>query len=106
MTDIFFSIALMAVITALIRFLPFIIFQNDKTTPEIIKNLGKVLPYAIISMLVIFCLKSVDFKGPSHGLPELFSILVIVLIHFWKKNTILSILTGTICYVVIVNYIV
>ena len=105
MTDTILSITVMAVVTALLRFLPFMIFRSDKKTPDFISYLGKVLPYAIMGMLVVFCLKSVDFRGGVHGLPEMVSILVIVLVHWWKKNTILSILTGTICYVAIVNFI-
>lgn len=105
MTDTILSITVMAVVTALLRFLPFMIFRSDKKTPDFISYLGKVLPYAIMGMLVVFCLKSVDFRGGVHGLPEIVSILVIVLVHWWKKNTILSILTGTICYVAIVNFI-
>lgn len=105
MSNVILSIIVMAVITALLRFLPFIIFRGDKKTPDFIAYLGKVLPYSIMGMLVVFCLKSVDFKGGVHGIPEIVSILVIVLVHWWKKNTILSILAGTICYVVIVNFI-
>ena len=105
MSNVIFSIIVMAVITALLRFLPFIIFRGDKKTPDFIAYLGKVLPYSIMGMLVVFCLKSVDFKSGVHGIPEIVSILVIVLAHWWKKNTILSILAGTICYVVIVNFI-
>jgi len=105
MTSTILSIVVMAVVTALLRFLPFIIFRGDKKTPEFISYLGKVLPYAIMGMLVVFCLKSVDFTGGVHGLPEIVSILVIVIAHWWKKNTILSILAGTICYVVIVNFV-
>jgi branched-subunit amino acid transport protein AzlD len=105
MTDTILSITVMAVVTALLRFLPFMIFRGDKKTPDFISYLGKVLPYAIMGMLVVFCLKSVDFRGGVHGLPEIVSILVIVLAHWWKKNTILSILVGTICYVAIVNFI-
>jgi len=105
MTRTILSIAVMAVVTALLRFLPFIIFRGNKKTPEFISYLGKVLPYAIMGMLVVFCLKSVDFTGGVHGFPEIVSILVIVLAHWWKKNTILSILAGTVCYVVIVNFV-
>ena len=105
MSNVILSIIVMAVITALLRFLPFIIFRGDKKTPDFIAYLGKVLPYSIMGMLVVFCLKSVDFKSGVHGIPEIVSILVIVLAHWWKKNTILSILAGTICYVVIINFI-
>ena len=105
MTNSILSIIIMALVTALLRFLPFIIFRGDKKTPDFISYLGKVLPYSIMGMLVVFCLKSVDFKGGVHGLPEIVSILLIVLVHWWKKNTILSILIGTLSYVLIVNFI-
>ena len=98
-------IAVMALVTAALRFLPFLIFRGNRKTPEFITYLGKVLPYAIMGMLVVFCLKSVNFLSGSHGIPELVSILVIVLIHWWKRSTILSILSGTLCYVLIVNFI-
>ncbi len=105
MADKIILIVVMAVVTVLLRFLPFLIFRGNKKTPEFISYLGKVLPFSIMGMLVVFCLKSVDFKGGTHGLPEIISILVIVLVHWWRKNTILSILLGTVCYVVIVNFI-
>lgn len=105
------EIIIMAVVTALLRFLPFLIFRSDKKTPDFIMYLGKALPFAIMGMLVVYCLKSVDFLGKtesssfitSYGIPEIISILLIVLVHRWKKNSILSILSGTVCYVLIVN---
>ncbi|MCR4940234.1 MAG: AzlD domain-containing protein [Treponemataceae bacterium] len=113
------SILVIALVTALCRFLPFMIFRSDKKTPDFISYLGKALPFAIMGMLVVFCLKSVDFMGGgqgsvsagegvasflnSHGLPEIISILVIGLVHFLKRNSILSILAGTVTYVLIVN---
>ncbi|MCR4579027.1 MAG: AzlD domain-containing protein [Treponema sp.] len=105
MTSTILSIAVMSLVTALLRFLPFLIFHGDIKTPDFIIYLGKVLPYAIMGMLLVFCLKSVDFKGGLHGIPELISILLIVIIHCWKRNTMLSILLGTLSYVLIVNFI-
>ena len=94
-------IAVMAVVTALIRFLPFILFS--KNTPKPVLYLGNVLPYAIIAMLVVYCLKDVDvFKG-SHGIPELISVVLVAVLHKWKKNTLLSILSGTICYMLLIQ---
>ena len=106
MTNQIIKIIIMSAVTILLRFLPFLIFRGDKKTPEFVSYLGQVLPYAIMGMLVVFCLKNVDFVGGVHGLPEIISIAVIGIIHFWKKNTILSILSGTVCYVVIVNFII
>ena len=96
-------IATMAVVSALIRFLPFILFS--KNTPKPVLYLGKVLPYAIIAMLVVYCLKDVSiFKG-SRGIPELISIALVAALHKWKKNTLLSILAGTICYMLLIQFV-
>ncbi|MDD3221262.1 MAG: branched-chain amino acid transporter AzlD [Clostridia bacterium] len=91
--------------TMLTRFLPFILFPENKETPEFIRYLGTVLPYAVIGLLVIYCLKDVNVFGSSHGLPELIAIVFIVFIHRWKKNVLLSIAGGTLLYMVLVQYI-
>ena len=84
------------------RFLPFIIFPEGKEPPAVITYLGKVLPYAVIGLLVVFCLK--DVPGSTHiGLPELIAILFIVALHKWKKSTLLSIGGGTVLYMVLVQ---
>lgn len=94
-------IAVMAVGTMLLRFLPFILFS--KNTPKFILYLGEVLPYAVIAMLVVYCLKGVHFLKGDHGLPEIISILIVILLHKWRHNTLLSILGGTICYMLLVQ---
>ena len=96
-------VAIMALVTAGIRFAPFVLFR--KRTPQAIVFLGKVLPYAVISMLVVYCLKGVHVLTGNHGLPELIAILVVVVLHKWKHNTLLSILLGTICYMILVQVI-
>ena len=88
-------------VTVVIRFLPFAIFR--KHTPDAILYLGNVLPYAIMGMLVVYCLKNVSFISGSHGIPELLSITVVVLLHKWKHNTLLSILTGTVIYMLLIQ---
>jgi len=106
MSNVTFSIitiAIIALITMLTRFLPFIIFSKSATTPGWLTYLGKVLPYAIMAMLIVFCLRSVDFLGGSHGIPEAISILAVVLLHLWKKNVLLSIIAGTVLYMVLVQ---
>lgn len=92
-------VAVMAVGTILLRFLPFIIFRKE--TPPYITYLGKVLPPAIIGMLVIYCLKDVSLLKAPFALPELVSAVLVVLIQVWKRNSILSILSGTVIYMLI-----
>ena len=94
-------IAVMAIVTAMIRLLPFILFS--KNTPKPILYLGEVLPYSIIAMLLVYCLKETDFAGASHGIPEIVSVLLVAVLHKWKHNTLLSILSGTICYMVLIQ---
>lgn len=97
-------ITLIAVaVTALLRFLPFIVFGQGRRTPELIVYLGKVLPYAIMGMLVVFCLRNVPVKEAPHGLPEWIACGVIIGMQFLKKNTILSILTGTVVYMIMIQ---
>ncbi len=100
-TYAFAMIMIIAGITALLRFLPFLIFR--KGTPEPVRYLGRVLPYAIMGMLVVYCLKNISFTATGHGLPELLAVLLVVLLHKWKHNTLLSILMGTIFYMVLVQ---
>ena len=94
-------IAVMAIGTMLLRLLPFLLFS--KNTPKPILYLGNVLPYSIVAMLVVYCLKEVDFTGTSHGLPEIIAVLLVAVLHKWKHNTLLSILSGTICYMLLVQ---
>lgn len=94
-------IAVMAIVTMLLRFLPFIIFT--KNTPEYISYLGRVLPAALIGMLVIYCLKDVSIVTAPHGLPELIAALAIVALQVWKRNSLLSILAGTVVYMLLVQ---
>lgn len=91
--------------TMLTRFLPFIVFSENRPTPRYIQYLGKALPAAIFGMLVVYCLKDVEFLSGSHGIPELISIAVTVLLHWWKRQMLLSIAAGTICYMALVQLI-
>ena len=84
------------------RFLPFLIFPEGKNPPDVVRYLGTVLPYAVISLLVIYCLKGVPESG-IHGIPEAISIVFIVFLHKWKRNTLLSIAGGTILYMTLVQ---
>ena len=91
--------------TMLTRFLPFLAFPAGKPTPKYIQYLGKVLPSAVFGMLVIYCLKNVNILSGSHGLPEFLSILLVIALHLWKRQMLLSIAGGTICYMLLVQLI-
>ena len=91
--------------TMLTRFLPFLVFPSGKPTPKYIQYLGKVLPAAVFGLLVVYCLKGVNILAGSHGLPELISILVVIGLHLWKRQMLISIAGGTICYMLLVQLI-
>ena len=94
-------VAVMSVVTILLRFLPFIVFR--KRTPPYITYLGEVLPPAMIGMLVIYCLKDVAPAAYPHGLPELIAAVIVVALQAWKRNSLLSILAGTAAYMAMVQ---
>lgn len=98
-------IVVAALVTAATRFLPFLVFGRGKETPDIIVYLGKVLPYAIMGMLVVYCLKDVNFLAFPHGIPELLGCAAVAVLHIWKRNTLLSIGVGTVFYMVLVQFI-
>jgi branched-subunit amino acid transport protein AzlD len=89
--------------TMLTRFLPFILFPAGKPTPKYIQYLGKVLPAAVFGMLVIYCLKDVSILTGSHAIPELISIFVVIGLHLWKRQMLVSIAGGTLCYMLLVQ---
>ena len=86
--------------TMLTRFLPFLIFKEDRKTPGFVQYIGKYLPSAVFGMLVVYCLKNVDVLEGNHGLPELIAILVTGAMHVWKRQMLLSIAGGTVCYMI------
>lgn len=98
---IIITIAIMAAVTALIRFFPFLLFT--KKVPKPVEYLGKVLPFALMGMLVVYCLKSVSFIKYPYGIPEAIAIATVALLHKWKHNTFLSIISGTVLYMVLVQ---
>lgn len=104
MTNTQTIITILAVIlgTMITRFLPFFIFPEDKMPPKYIIYLGAVLPYAVIGLLVVYCLKDAIFTS-YHGLPELIAIVLIIILHKWKRNTLLSIGVSTIFYMTLVQ---
>lgn len=101
-TQSIITIIIVVIGTMMTRFLPFMIFPESKTPPKIVTYLGKVLPYAVIGLLVIYCLKDAVFSK-YHTLPEMIAILSVIIIHTWKKNTLLSIGAGTIIYMILVQ---
>ena len=102
-THAILTILVATLVTAATRFLPFLIFGNGKKTPDIIVYLGKVLPYAIMGMLVIYCLKNVSFLQAPFGIPELLGCAAVAILHIWKRNTLLSIGAGTVLYMLLVQ---
>ena len=94
-------VAVMSVFTVLLRFLPFLVFR--KKVPSYVVYLGKVLPPAIIGMLVIYCLRNMSFVTAPYGIPEIAAAAVVVLLQAWKRNSLLSILSGTAVYMVLVQ---
>ena len=94
-----------ALVTAATRFLPFLIFGSSKQTPAFITGLGQVLPGAIIAMLVVYCLKDISFLAYPYGIPELIGCVIVAALHVWKRNSLLSIGVGTVCYMLLVQFI-
>jgi len=103
-SDALMLIAVMAVVTLLLRFLPFLLFS--KGTPGAVLYLGEVLPRAIMAMLVVYCLKNISLIASPHGIPELIAVLLVAGLHKWKHNTLLSILAGTVCYMFFVQVVI
>ena len=93
----------MALCTMLTRFLPFLLMRRSQTLPPAVEYLGRVLPCAIMAMLVVYCLRGVDLFSAPHGLPELIACAAVVALHLWKKNTLLSIAAGTALYMTLVQ---
>lgn len=89
--------------TQITRFLPFICYPDNKETPKYIIYLGKVLPYAAMSLLVVYCLKNVSFTISPFGIPETIAVLCVIGLHLWKKNILLSIGVGTVIYMILVQ---
>ena len=103
MTHAMLLVAVMVLVTALLRFLPFAVFGGKRKTPPYIAYLGRVLPFAIMGMLVVYCLRGVSFSAPENWLPALLSCLLVVVMHLWKRSTLLSIGLGTALYMVLVQ---
>ena len=103
LTQQIITIAIVVLGTMLTRFLPFLLFPAGKPTPKYVRYLGKVLPPAVFGMLVIYCLKNVNIFTGSHAIPEMLSIALVVALHLWKRQMLLSIAGGTVCYMLLVQ---
>lgn len=98
-------VAAMVIGTQITRFLPFVLFPEGKKTPEFVNYLSRTLPYAAMGLLVVYCLRNIDLCTVPYGLPEILSVVLIVILHRWKGNTLLSIGAGTICYMILVQHV-
>ena len=96
-------IVVTALVTMFLRFVPFLLFGGKRETPAYISYLGRLLPYAVMAMLVVYCLRNISFLSAPFGVPELISCAVVALLHVWKRSSILSILGGTACYMLLVQ---
>ena len=104
LTQQIITIALCALGTMATRFLPFLLFSSRRPTPRYIQYLGRVLPGAIFGMLVVYCLRNVDLTaGSRRGLPEAVAIAVVAALHLWRRQMLLSIAGGTVCYMLLVQ---
>ncbi|MBD5475221.1 MAG: branched-chain amino acid transporter AzlD [Lachnospiraceae bacterium] len=99
------TIGMVVLGTMLTRFVPFLVFPAGKPTPKYIQYLGKVLPAAVFGLLVIYCLKNVSLFAGSHGIPEMIGIAVVVGLHLWKRQMLISIAGGTVCYMLLVQFV-
>ena len=98
-------IGIIALVTIALRFLPFFVFSGKKQTPAYMTYFGKVLPFAIMGMLVVYCLKDMTLVSAPFGVPELIGCALVALLHIWKRNTLLSIGAGTVCYMLLVQFV-
>lgn len=101
----FWAVVVMVAVNMMLRYLPFLIFRGGKKTPKIISYLGEVLPYAIIGMLIIYCIKDISFTSVAGFAPLLIACAVTAGLHLLAKNTLVSIICGTVSYMVLVQYV-
>ena len=101
----FLLVLVAALCTLITRALPFVVFGGKKALPPVVEWLGRILPPAMMATLVIYCLKGVSITTGSHGIPELISLAVVTALHLWRRNTLLSIAAGTICYMLLVQHV-
>ena len=96
-------ILMVALATQITRWTPFLLFSGGKKLPEVVEDLGRLLPPAMMGLLVVYCLRSVSWLSVPHGAPELIAIAAVAGLHLWKRNVLLSIAGGTVLYMVLVQ---
>lgn len=99
------TISMVVLGTMITRFLPFLVFRPGRPTPKYVRYIGKALPAAVFGMLVIYCLKNVSIFSGSHGIPELIAVAVVIALHLWKRQMLLSIAGGTLFYMLLVQFV-
>ena len=98
-------VAVISIVTIALRFIPFVLFGGRRETPGYILYLGRVLPYSIMGMLVVYCLRNAKIISPPHAFPELISCALVAALQLLKRNTLISILGGTVCYMLLVQFV-
>lgn len=101
----FAIVVICSVCTILTRALPFFLFGGKKQPPAYIRFLGKLLPYTVMAILVVYCLKATVFTSLSGFLPQFLAVSVTVLLHLWKRNNLISICGGTVCYMLLTQFV-
>jgi len=99
------TIGVLALGTIITRFLPLVFFPNAESAPKYVTYLGKMLPAAAISLLVVYCLRYIDFTVAPRGIPEFAAVLVVAALHIWKRNILLSIAAGTVVYMLLIQFV-
>ncbi len=97
------ALLIMAAVMFSLRAFPFVLFGRGKKVSPMILYLGHVMAPAAVAMLVVYCLKDIDFSSPNHFLPELIAVAAISGVHFWKRNILLSVFGGTVLYMILVQ---
>ena len=105
LTQQLLTLAMVVLGTVITRFLPFFAFPGNRPTPAYVRYLGKVLPAAALGLRVVYCLKDVNLLAGSHGLPEFLAVAVVVGLHAWKRQMLLSIAGGTLVYMLLVQFV-
>ena len=96
-------VSMVALATQITRWTPFLVFSGGRRLPRVVEDLGRLLPPAMMGLLVVYCLRNVDIAAAPHGLPELIALAVVTALHLWKRNVLLSIGAGTVVYMLLVQ---